>query len=250
MRELKLEFFKNRGRGLTLLVLAMTAVSLLWIIWAFRNPDEEDIKWGWMQLMYNLPLLRAIIFPSLAAVLASKLSELEHKSGCLRILNTVRRPAVLYRAKFACGALYVLLSTVLELAVLLPMGLLYGFQGPPPMGDLGLVFLFELAAGLELFALSLALSMCIKNQAVPICIGVGGSFVGLMQLFMPKNPLHYLLPWAHTGALAFIGMDWSKAEGFKGMYRMETNWAAFAVTALGIALFYLIGRRRFSKMEV
>lgn len=251
MTAFRLEFFKARGRGLPLIVGALVAVELLWMIWSFRNPDESDIRWGWMLVLYNLPLLRGIIFPTLAGVLASKQADLEHKSGELRLLETVQSAGSLYTAKFLSGAVYVLAVTLLEIAVMLLMGRACGFQHGPDMWAYGLTFLFDLATGLETYAISLALSMCIKNQAVPLCIACGGSFLGLLLMFIPQLPwLRALVPWGHVGALMFVGMDWNKIEKLKGMYYMDVWWPALGVTLLFLAAAFFIGRRIFSKAEV
>lgn len=251
MKALKLEFSKCRGRGLALISLAVLCVMIAWMMWAFRNPDADDQKWGWMLLWYNLPLLRGIIIPTFAAVLASKLSDVEHKSGCLRTLETVQRKSALYGAKFLCGSIFVAAVTVLQLAAMLGIGYAYDFWGQPDVHDVAIGLLFDIVTGMELYSLSLMLSMTVPNQAIPLCVGVGGSFVGLLLMLLPSlAALRLLLPWAHTGALAFIGMDWSKAEGFQGMYRMPVDWTAFAVTCFGTLLAYGIGQRRFQRMEV
>ncbi len=251
MTAFKLEFYKARGRGLPLIVGALAAVELLWMIWSFKNPDASDICWGWMLVLYNLPLLRGIIFPTIAGVLASKQADLEHKSGELRLLETVQSAQSLYTAKFLSGSVYVLAVTVLEIIIMLLMGRAVGFQGGPDMWAYGLTFAFNLVTGLETYAISLALSMSIKNQAVPLCIACGGSFLGLLLMFLPKLTLiRALVPWGHVGALMFVGMDWNKVEKLKGMYYMDIWWPALGVTLLFLAAAFFIGRSAFAKKEV
>lgn len=251
MRDVKLEFFKTRGRGIGLILCAMLAVEVLWMAWAFHSPDEDDMVWGWMLLLYNHPLLRGIIFPTVAAVLASKLADLEHKSGSLRLLETVQEPGRLYAAKFVCGGVYVTAVALLETAALLLTGSLYGFYGAPDLWAFALTLLFDVVLGLELLAVQLALSMRVKNQALALCVGCGGSFVGLLLMFLPGLPwLRALIPWGQVGALMFVGMDWNKVDRFIGMYYMDVAWPVLFVAVFYLAAAFLIGRRAFVRMEV
>lgn len=139
MTALRLEFFKTKRRGLWMIVGALILCEMAWLLWAFRNPDAEDLRLGWMLLLYNIPLLNGIIFPLIAAVLASRLADLEHKSGSLKLLETVQSPRALFTAKYLCGAAYVLAVNLIESAVLLGMGAFYGFKGLRRCGLMGCI---------------------------------------------------------------------------------------------------------------
>ena len=251
MKGLRLEILKGKGRGIWLIALAMLAVELIWMLWAFRNPDEKDMKWGWMMLLYNLPLLRAIIFPTIAGVMASKQADLEHKSGALRVLETMQSTRSIYSAKLLYGGIAVTTLTLLELLCMVAMGKLYGFAGEPEPWAFGLTLLFNLATGLEVYAIALALSMSIKNQAIPLSVSCAGSFIGLVFMFLPQLPtLRMLIPWAQVGALMFTGMDWTKADGMRGMYYMDIDWRVFALALIYLVAAVFIGRRAFARGEV
>lgn len=252
MTALRLEFFKTKRRGLWMIVGALILCEMAWLLWAFRNPDAEDLRLGWMLLLYNIPLLNGIIFPLIAAVLASRLADLEHKSCSLKLLETVQSPRALFTAKYLCGATYVLAVNLIESAVLLGMGAFYGFEGPAPLWAYGLYFLFGLVCGLEILALQLSLSLCIKNQMVSLCIGCGGSFSGLLLMFLPQLPLlRALIPWGHIGALMFVGLrDWNPETRIMNLYYMPIDWPVFALTIAYLVIIFAIGRHAFARKEV
>ena len=251
MTALRLEFFKTNRRGLWVIVGALVAVELLWQLWNFHDADETELKWGWMGLLYTMPLLHAIIFPTIVGVLASRLADLEHKSHSLRLLETMQPADQLFAAKYLCGACYVLAVCMVEFAVMRIAGAVFGFWGTPDVWAYALSFAFELATGLELLAIQLALSMNIRNQMVSLAIGCGGSFVGLLLMFLPQLPiLRLLLPWGHTGGLMFVGMDWNEIDRFQGYYYMDINWTALMAALLCMAVVLFLGQWIFCRKEV
>ena len=105
MKLLKLEFFKCRRRKILLVCAAVLAAELLWIVSTFLRQDAEDLRQGWMLLLYNLAMVDAIIMPISGATIASRNCELEHKGTTLKLLETMAAPGALYAAKLAWGAL-------------------------------------------------------------------------------------------------------------------------------------------------
>ena len=65
MKLLRLEFFKCRRRKILLVCAAVLAAELLWLVTTFLRQDAEDLRQGWMLLLYNLAMVDAIIMPCL-----------------------------------------------------------------------------------------------------------------------------------------------------------------------------------------
>ncbi|NCB37071.1 MAG: ABC transporter permease, partial [Clostridia bacterium] len=107
-RALILEFEKIRHRKVWLIVSAMLLVQTLWSLWSVGRMDATELAQGWMFFLYQFPLLNAIMMPVLAAVVASRLCDIEHKGHMLKLLHTVMPAGRLFNAKFLCGALYML----------------------------------------------------------------------------------------------------------------------------------------------
>lgn len=247
----RLEFYKSRRRGLLLTMLLMVGFEALWMYYAWHDPSLNEIQIGWMDLLYQLPSLNSIIFPILAAILASRLADLEHKGGTWKLLETAELPKQLFYAKFLCGAVYLLLAMVLLVAGMLFCGHTLGFAGQPPREKFVLFFCFQLTAALEIFAVQLILSTQIRNQMIPLCLGCGGSFVGLMLLFVPVKLLQLLLPWGHASLLFLVYMaDWDPDTRILQLAYTEVPWAGFALTLGCLLLWVWLGGRLLDRKEV
>lgn len=251
MTAFKLEFFKSKRRHFWLIVCAMLAVELLWIFWSFRNPTADSRKWGWMELLYNIPLLNQIFFPIISAVLASRMSELEHNSHSFRLLRPIQYAGSMFTAKFLCGSLYLLCSSVANVLLLVAMGNYYQFDGPCPVVPYLLLFVSIFFPSLELFAFQLSLSLHVPNQMVSLCVGCGGSFVGLLLMFLPHLFLRRLLPWGHIASLMFVGLcDWDPKTRIVAFEYYPFDKTALLLTVIYLVVFFLIGRRSFIRKEV
>ncbi|HBQ86615.1 MAG TPA: ABC transporter permease, partial [Syntrophomonas sp.] len=112
IKALSVEFQKIRHRRVWAIVAALILVQMLWSLWGIQRMDAHDLYQGWMYFLYQLPLLNSIMMPVIAAVVASRLCDIEHKGQTFKLLNTVMPAQRLFAAKFVCGALY-MLATVL-----------------------------------------------------------------------------------------------------------------------------------------
>lgn len=253
MTALRMEFAKSRRRGLWLICSALLAVELLWIIWAFRDPDAQDIRLGWLLLFYNMPLLNSLLFPIIGATLASRIADLEHKGNTLKLLEAIQPKPQIFHAKLLLGALYIAALTAVQAAVLLLMGLYHGFAGAPPLVDLAQYSLFVFTTCFAIYVLQLSLSLVIRNQMIPLCVGLGGSFLGLLLMFIPQLPWLRRLcgPFGYYGVLMFVWMaDWDKDTRVMELIRVPSDWAGFAMLLGWLVLLYLAGRAAFFRKEL
>ncbi len=252
MTALRMEFWKSRRRGLWLVCAALLAVELLWIFWAFHNPSEQERQKGWLYLLYNMPLLNGILFPVIGATLASRTADIEHKGNTLKLLETIQPKAQLFHAKLLLGACHLLPLAALQAAALLGIGFYYGFYGQPDPTNYWQYALFTFTACFAVYALHLALSLTIKNQFVPLCIGLGGSFIALLLMFLPYELPRLLCgPYGFFGALSFIYMsDWDPKTRIYHFLRIPTPWGSFAALLVWIAAIYVFGRIALDRKEL
>lgn len=74
-----MEFRKIRRRKVWVIVAALISVQILWSLWEIDRMDAHDLSQGWMYFLYQFPLLNSIMMPVIAAVVASRLCDIEHK---------------------------------------------------------------------------------------------------------------------------------------------------------------------------
>lgn len=102
------------------------------------------------------------------------------------------------------------------------------------------------------FALQLVLSITIKNQVIPLCIGLAGSFAALLLMFLPSNLARLLFgPYGFFGALSFIYMsDWNPDTRVFTFIRTPTPWDNYAVLLAWVTATYVLGRILLKRKEL
>ncbi len=248
-KALVLEFLKIRRRRVWLIVAALVLVQILWSLWGIGRMDAHDLAQGWMYFLFQFPLLNAIMMPVIAAVVASRLCDIEHKGQTLKLLNTVMSARRLFAAKFLCGALYMLAAVLCQLVVIVVVGYTSGFEGNPPLVKLLYYFLFTTAVNLTILVLQQTLSLLFKNQMVALTLGIIGSFAGLFSLYFPQSLERFLL-WGYYGVLILVGMNCDRATRTTDFYYTPLDWTGFITLAVLFCVIYLIGRTLFIRKEM
>lgn len=249
MKLLQLEFYKCRRRKIVLVCAAVLAVELIWMGAFFTRQDAEDLKWGWMLLLYNLSTVDAIILPLSVATLASRNCELEHKGTTWKLLETMVTPGQLYAAKLAWGALVLAVLLVLRSGLFLAVGMAQGFSGPLPLGRFGLFTLLSWTVSMMVYALQQGLSLRFANQAAALVCGIAGSFLGILSMLFPPA-LVRCVPWGYYGLMSLAGMHWDEATRFTAFYwRVPEPLDVGLLLVWGI-VFLMVGRTLFVRKEV
>lgn len=249
IKAIAMEFRKIRRRRVWAIVAALVFVQILWSLWGVQRMDAHDLSQGWMHFLYQFPLLNSIMMPVIAAVVASRLCDIEHKGQMFKIINTVMPAQRLFAAKFFCGALYMLAAVILQLVVIVAVGYATGFDGNPPSDKLLYYLLFTTAVNLTILLLQQVLSLLFKNQMVPLTVGIIGSFAGLFIMYFPQS-LERLLLWGYYGVLMFVGMDWDRTTRITDFYYVPVDWTGFITLSVMFFIIYIIGRTLFIRKEM
>ena len=249
MKLLRLEFYKCRRRKIVLVCAAVLAVELVWMGVFFTRQDAEDLKWGWMLLLYNLATVDAIILPLSVATLASRSCELEHKGSTWKLLETMASPGSLYAAKLAWGALVLAALLVLRSGLFLAVGIVQGFQGEIPWGRFGLFTLISWGVSMMVYALQQGLSLRFANQAAALVCGISGSFLGILSMLFPPA-LVRCVPWGYYGLMSLVFMDWNQVTRVPRFYWRWPPVTDVALLFLWGAVFLIVGRTLFVRKEV
>jgi len=248
-RAVCMEFLKTRRRKLWLVVAVMIAVQLLWCTWSISNWDARDLTQGWMFFLYQFPMLNCIIMPVIAAVVASRLSDVEHKGQIFKLLETIMPSKRIFDAKFICGGMYMIGAAMGQISLMVIFGIAMKFTGPVPWFALGSYLFFTVVISLTIYLLQQVLSMLFINQMIPMTIGLIGSFIGLFSMFFPQG-IQKVVLWGYYGVLMLVGMNWDQNTRIVDFYWTSIDWSGFGVLLVFFVLIYGIGRILFVKKEV
>lgn len=250
MITLKTEFLKLKRRKIGLTMLALISVQFAWFLWSTNNPDERELAQGWIDLLYMLPLLNVIMMPTFMSVLASRLSDLEHKGNTYKQLKTLRRPNILFNAKVVCGLFFVAAISIGQILFLLVLGYCHHYTGNPDMHYYILALVLNFACCLSLYLLQLDLSLIFFNQMIPLVIGLCGSLLGLILMYIK---MYSFLPWGGFLSCALVGMDWNIETRVVTLFYREHSiieYCAVGMVFIWIVVFYTAGKIAFTHKEV
>lgn len=248
-KALSVEFRKVRYKKIWMIAGALIGFQLLWLLWNLRRMDAQALNRGWMVCLYQLPVLNAIFMPVLTAVVASRLSDAEHRGRTFKLLGTVMPTGRLFDAKYLCGSFYILSVSLLQLGVLLLTGYVKGFAGPVPMTRMGYQLLFTLCASLTLLLFQQILSLLFVNQLIPLAAGLLGGFAGLFMMYLPEE-FSKLTIWGYYGVLMLVGINWDRQTRIVDYYWREPDWTGFILLAAMFLVIYITGRILFTRKEM
>jgi len=249
MITLKTEFKKLKRRRIGLTMSALLAMQFMWILWTCKDPSEKERAQGWINLLHTLPLLNVIMMPTAMSVLASRLSDLEHKGSTYKQLRTLRRPASLYHAKVLCGLIYIVLICTAQMIFLLVLGYVSAYTGSPNLRYYAAAFVLQFACCVSLYLLQLDLSLLFFNQMIPLVAGLCGSLLGLILMFIK---MYSFLPWGGFLSCALVGMDWDPQTRVIIYFYREYSTiecCAVGIVFVWITIFYTAGRTLFTRKE-
>lgn len=248
-KALAIEFQKTRRRRVWVIVAALIVVQILWSLWGVGRMDAHDKSQGWMFFLYQFPLLNSIMLPLIAAVVASRLCDIEHKGQSLKLLSTVMSKGRLFDAKFLCGACYLFVAALLQVIAIAFVGSIVGFEGSIPLGKLGCYLLFTTAVSVTILLLQQVLSILIQNQMVPLAVGIIGSFAGLFIMYFPERLSRFIL-WGYYGVFMFVKMNWDHVTRITDFYYDSVDWVGFFALLIQFLIIYLVGRTLFVRKEM
>lgn len=249
MSTLRLEFFKCRRRKIFLVGLALMVAQLLWMYTSILRWEPEDFRQGWMWMLYNLAMVDSFMLPLATAVIASRSCELEHKGSTLKILETLTTPGKIYNAKLLWGAIVLAILMIIRSALFLGVGYYEAFPGTMPYRTFAVFTFVSWIVSLMLYTLQQGLSLRFANQAVPLVIGIAGSFLGLMGLFFP-SAVQRLLPWSYYGLFSLVTMQWDKATRYTEYFWRAPEPLDIALFICWLLVFFIVGRTLFVRKEV
>lgn len=249
LQQWKAEQQKARRRKIWIVPLGFLAFQILWSVWQLNSSSTDDLKTGYLMLFHNLPMLNAILLPIMAAVIASRLCDMEIKGDTLKLLYTVQQRTGFFDCKYLAGLKYLLLFTLGQGLLILTLGQFYHFGEPlkPFMLLSCLAVVFCVSA--VLLCIQQVLSLFSDNQIMPLVVGLAGSFLGLFSMFFPA-PVARLILWGYYAAFPTTGMSWDRQTRITEYYEVPFPLTSFLLFLLAGTIICLISRAIITKKEV
>lgn len=249
---LKCEHLKTRKRYVWITALVITVFALVWTL--HGNYNDFILDNGYMMFLYQLPIINELFLPLLAMIIASRLADIEHKGLMLKQLGASVHMGKLYDAKLLYGLTITVISLIIMYAGVVIGGQVIGFREAFPLKLYAIFFMFTAAVTIVIYIFQHTLSLIFKNQAIPFFVGIIGTFIGIVSLFLPAVPvLRKSILWGYYGVLGFVGMfGWTKDTRYANVHYevMNIDWTFFFVLLAAGVLIYLIGRKIFCMKEV
>lgn len=245
---LELEFQKAKRRGIWLVLFALLLVQIAYMNWGLSS--EKMLADGWLCALYNMPIINAIMLPTVFAILASRIIDFEHRENTWKLLETMQSKKSLFFTKALTGLFYILVFATFQLIAILMIGFYHGFGGSFEAWAYGYYFLQTVSISFILYLIQMLLSMLFHNQAISLSVGLCGSLVGLFILYLPRSILYEIIPWGLYGATMIVGMNWDPVTRYTEFYFAKPLSGSVISVVLWIALLILAGWKLFEQKPI
>ncbi|MBB4933416.1 hypothetical protein F4561_004236 [Lipingzhangella halophila] len=236
-RAFRLEVRKLKRTRLWVPVGAVLVFESGWVMAAlvrtFAQQGEVARDTGYV--LGQLIQVHGLFAPILVAVIASRLSAVEHEADMVKQLFAMNQSRQsLFRAKFATVLIVVLLYTAAGGALLLAFGSMTGVAARWEL--IGIFLSGLIAANLAPISIHLLLALLIARQAVTLGLGIVGGVLGTFVGFVP-TAVSLAVPWHHYGVVNPVRMEVENGSvtGFPAVSGTEIHVAVVAV--VGAVLF-------------
>ncbi|OFV73512.1 ABC transporter permease [Rhodococcus erythropolis] len=207
---IRLEFRKMRRlRTLPLLVGLVIAVAALSSTSLFsggtRETFDNPAAQPWAALLLSYTMMAAMTSPILAAVLASRQTDIEHSgSGWTLAAAAGRTAGSLCRSKLTALAILLLPAVAAQSLVVVGIGLLAGIQVPLDLGPWAAYTVLLYLVDVAFCALHIWLAARVENQLISVGCGMLGAFLAVFSLLMPPA-VSKAIPWGYYAVISHAG---------------------------------------------
>ena len=248
MNTLKMEFYKLKHKKMGMMVILIGLFQYIYLAWAITKMHSDKIGQEWMTCLYVVFQINIILMPLFIAMIASRLSDIEHKGNtfkCLKVLVSSQR---LFNTKILCGLSYLIGVVVFQLIAMVIVSKQQSFIQVMPTRYLGYYIGAVFLLDATLFLLQLNLSLLFTNQMIAFIVALVGTFVGLYSMFFSEKVSSWIV-WGYYALLAPVRMNWDPATRIKDYYWINIPIErVFILIGLFMGL-YIVGKRLFMRKE-
>lgn len=256
MKYLWLELYKLKHRKVFLTFLVILGVELLFVFSNygnnknFLNMVSDPAAPAWEDLIIGPAAINGLFFPILAAVIASRICDMEHKGNTWKLLecNNQNRRSIWF-CKFTIVSTLMMLAIFIQAFIIIAYGNSVGIVQPLPVRTLlgfvlGTVMITFVVVTIQVF-----FSLVCTNQLIPMSIGMIGALIGFISTLLPPG-IRNILIWGNYAELMVLGQDTSSGNlQSSGLVVRNINFVPLAILFVVGLVAYVVFRKRFEKYE-
>ncbi len=256
MKYLRLELYKLKHRGVFLTFLLILGVELLFVFSNYGNNKNflsmvsDPAAPAWEDLIIGPAAINGLFFPILAAVIASRICDMEHKGNTWKLLecNNQNRKSIWF-CKFTVVATFMMMAILIQAITIVAYGTFAGIVQALPFKMLLGFMLGTAMITFVVVTIQVFFSLVCANQLIPMSIGMVGALIGFISTLLPPG-IRNVLIWGNYAELMVLGQDTSSGNLQSAEFVVRNiNFVPLAILfAVGLVA-YVVFRKRFEKYE-
>lgn len=256
MKYLWLELYKLKHRKVFLTFLVILGVELLFVFSNygnnknFLNMVSDPTAPAWEDLIIGPAAINGLFFPILAAVIASRICDMEHKGNTWKLLecNNQNRRSIWF-CKFTIVSTLMMLAIFIQAFIIIAYGNSVGIVQPLPVRTLLGFVLGTAMITFVVVTIQVFFSLVCTNQLIPMSIGMIGALIGFISTLLPPG-IRNILIWGNYAELMVLGQDTSSGNlQSSGLVVRNINFVPLAILFVVGLVAYVAFRKRFEKYE-
>lgn len=256
MKYLWLELYKLKHRKVFLTFLVILGVELLFVFSNygnnknFLNMVSDPAAPAWEDLIIGPAAINGLFFPILAAVIASRICDMEHKGNTWKLLecNNQNRKTIWF-CKFTIVSTLMMLAIFIQAFTIIAYGNSVGIVQTLPVRTLLGFVLGTAMITFVVVTIQVFFSLVCTNQLVPMSIGMVGALIGFISTLLPPG-IRNILIWGNYAELMVLGQDTSSGNlQSSGLVVRNINFVPLAILFVVGLVAYVVFRKRFEKYE-
>ena len=256
MKYLWLELYKLKHRKVFLTFLVILGVELLFVFSNygnnknFLNMVSDPAAPAWEDLIIGPAAINGLFFPILAAVIASRICDMEHKGNTWKLLecNNQNRRSIWF-CKFTIVSTLMMLAIFIQAFIIIAYGNSVGIVQPLPVRTLLGFVLGTAMITFVVVTIQVFFSLVCTNQLIPMSIGMIGALIGFISTLLPPG-IRNILIWGNYAELMVLGQDTSSGNlQSSGLVVRNINFVPLAILFVVGLVAYVAFRKKFERYE-
>lgn len=243
-----IEFSKLRRKHAWLLSMGAAAVCLFWMSASVVRSNEGATD-GMTALLFDAPLINAIVMTLFATIITSRVCEVDHEAHALKELLCLREASALFAAKLLCALTFSVIAIALETAGMAALAAYKNYSDQLSLTELVTFAATQLAPTFTVAALVQAIALRWENQFATLAVGLALSLAGLFSMFFPPA-FQRLVPSGYFGLLSCVRMEWDPSAQAVSYVTVPFSWGDTALLAGICTAVIVVSAIWFSRKEL